>query len=139
MVPNIARDASINRNMAVLCQELFELPDVTLTSSLYHSTSPVWLLGFCQAMHPCPQTNSFILWFTSLSWIRPDLRLIFALAAGLETRRLDSRPLPQSRPDDRMAKENRWQLRKTHRPLEAKNPHRRKFSRSLRSRLSSWS
>src|SRR6266702_3631184 len=73
MVPNIMRDASTNRNMAVLCQELFELPDVTLTSSLYHSASPVWLLDFCQATL-MSQTNSFILWFTSLSWIRPDLR-----------------------------------------------------------------
>src|SRR5438309_3531762 len=55
MVPNVARDASTSRNMAVLCQELFELPDVTLTSSLYHSTSPVWLLGFCQATPMSPK------------------------------------------------------------------------------------
>src|SRR6266571_9147036 len=33
MVPNIARDASTSRNIAVLCQELFGFPVVTLTLS----------------------------------------------------------------------------------------------------------
>src|SRR6266566_361270 len=120
------------------------MPGTFRTSGRHSNIVPLPLhlssmvIGLLPGYTHVPQTNSFILWFTSLSRIRPDLRLIFALAAGLETCRLDSRPLPQSRPDERMAEENRWQLHKTHRPLETKDPHRRKFSRSLRSRLSSW-
>ena len=79
MVPNIARDARISRNIAVLCQEVFEFPDVTLTSPLKRSTSSPELLGFCHAPL-LPEAISFILEFTALSRIRPGPRLNFALA-----------------------------------------------------------
>src|SRR6267143_6286302 len=80
------------------------------------------------AKKQCCLTNSFIPPFASLSWIRQAPRLRLVLAVGFEARRLDSRSLPQSRPDGHMAKENRWQLRQTHRSMEAQDTRRRKLS-----------
>src|SRR5712691_9916168 len=137
MVPNIARDASINKIMAVLCQEFFGFPGVTRTLSPLYGFGSRWGYWAFAKLRPRCLTNSFILRFAALSWIRHGHRLIFALAVGLEARRLDSRSLPQSRPDGHMAKENRRQLHQTHRSLEAKDPCRWKLSGSPRSRMSS--
>ena len=71
MVPNIVRDASTSRNMAVLCQELFESPDIapTLPSVRIRSARVIGLF----ANHSI-QMNGFILEFAALSWIRPSPR-----------------------------------------------------------------
>lgn len=94
--------------MAVLCQELFGFPAVMLTLSLDGVHASGIVIGLLPQYTP-RLTNSFILRFASLSWIRPGPRLNLAAGCqGIEARRLDSRPLPQSRPDDPMAEETGW-------------------------------
>src|SRR5207245_1834152 len=52
-----------------------------------------------------------------------------------EASRLDSRPLPQTRPDGSMAEKTRREVRKAHRQMEAENTRRRRLPRANRSRL----